>query len=417
MKNLVFRAAVSIATCSALLFACSSDEDVRVPFETDAEAFPDAPPPATPEKDAGIAETGDVDARPPFDAAAPEIECDATPCITRIMAGPTHYCALATDGLTRCWGNASAIGDFAMDAGTDTAAGATPVVLPGVTDVVDIAAATLITCVAHTDGGVECFGFRQPSPEPVPNVSNAKRIAVGDRRSCAVLADGTAQCWGDGIGTGSGDTTLDLGGEKAVSVAMKQYVGFALTESGRLLSWGNDINMLGRETSLNTDLTPRRVEHLPPVRDFSASDKHACALSTDGRLFCWGRGDNGALGLGYIRTEYYPVEVLFSGSAWPAQVSASDTHTCARMTDGTLDCWGGSNSIGHLGYEDTAGVYRPRKVEGLTDVVAVAVGTLSTCALSKDGRVRCWGDNTYGQLGRGTRDGKRHPSPLPVVFP
>lgn len=142
-----------------------------------------------------------------------------------------------------------------------------------------------------------------------------------------------------------------------------------------------------------------------------------CAVTTDGRLYCWGNGDNGGLGIGSVRSVSVPTEVLFAGSAYPAQVAASLTHSCARMTDGEVRCWGRVNASGELGYADTIGVFIPTRIALTKRAAAVAVGTGSSCILATNGSVQCWGDNIYGQLGIGSRDAQRHFVPAPVVFP
>ncbi|HCH65616.1 MAG TPA: hypothetical protein DFR83_22625 [Deltaproteobacteria bacterium] len=55
------------------------------------------------------------------------------------------------------------------------------------------------------------------------------------------------------------------------------------------------------------------------------------------------------------------------------QVTAGDTHTCARHTDGTVTCWGDSDGPPTGGYE------------------AVDAGSHATCALTTGGQVVCWG--------------------------
>ena len=100
-------------------------------------------------------------------------------------------------------------------------------------------------------------------------------------------------------------------------------------------------------------------------------------------------------------------------------VATADQHTCARTTTSDVYCWGGVNARGELGLVAKQGVYSPTRVTlpAGPPVVAVAVGNTSSCALRSDGSVLCWGDNTRGQLGRGSRDERRHPEPQVVVFP
>jgi len=371
---------------------------------------------AGPAADAGVEDAGEADARPPFDATAPEIACAVAPCMARLVSGPTHYCAIADDGVVRCWGNPSALGDFAGP-NPNGDPGATPVVLEGIGDVVDIGASALRTCVAHADGNVDCFGRDTPKPTRVPGISGAKKLAIGDERSCAIGAGDVLSCWGDSRSTGEGSGSVALGAEPAVAAAVSVPAGFAVDAAGALFSWGADELMLGRDTPLEVDLMPGRVESLPPVLQIAASDRHACAVTSDGRLYCWGHGDDGALGLGSIRSVSVPTEVLFPGPASPAQVAVALTHSCVRMTDGSVSCWARKNAFGELGYGDVTGVFIPTRVTLANKVAAVATGTGSTCVLATDGSVACWGDNTYGQLGLGRRDAQRHWAPTTVVFP
>ena len=87
-----------------------------------------------------------------------------------------------------------------------------------------------------------------------------------------------------------------------------------------------------------------------------------------------------------------------------SQVSAGFFHSCALLTNGAVKCWGG-NSKGELGYEDrmprggTPGTMPPPDVEVGFDVKSIHAFRERTCAVSTDGRVACWGWNFDGALG------------------
>ena len=84
-----------------------------------------------------------------------------------------------------------------------------------------------------------------------------------------------------------------------------------------------------------------------------------------------------------------------------APIDAGDFHNCALQADGAVRCWG-NNSNGQLGDGTTTNRSVPTAVPGLTGVVALASGYLHSCAVQADGAVRCWGRNSNGQLGDGT---------------
>lgn len=395
------------------VFACGTS-DSEAPSSASSDAGVDAISPDAAEPDDA---STTPDARGPFDAEAPPVTCSVTPCITRLVAGVNHYCAVTNDDAVWCWGDPNALGNFAPKTSPAADRGAKPVLLSGVSDVVDLAASFAHTCVLHSDGGVDCFGVSGAAYTRVATVPGAKRLAIGDARSCAVDGSGQVTCWGDSFALGNGQSPLDLGGESGAAAAMSDYAAFVVGASGNVYSWGFEQQMLGRTTSVGIDWTPDRVEILPATLQLAASTQHVCAITTDGRLFCWGHGDEGALGVGNFQDMPLPTEVGIPGPALPAQVAVSAAHTCVRMTSGRLYCWSRSNTYGELGYEDVAGVFVPAAVPSVDDVVSVAAGTGSTCALSTSGAVQCWGDNAKGQLGLGQHDSQRHPNPTAVAFP
>lgn len=116
-----------------------------------------------------------------------------------------------------------------------------------------------------------------------------------------------------------------------------------------------------------------------------------------------------------------PPGTLGDGEAPPPEDPARPTlalgfsHSCARMLDSTVRCWG-SNYSGELGNGadassgDAPDQLRPVMVQGINDAVAIASGTSHTCAVRKSGKVSCWGGNFSGALG----NGKDTPSSVPV---
>lgn len=78
--------------------------------------------------------------------------------------------------------------------------------------------------------------------------------------------------------------------------------------------------------------------------------------------------------------------------------------------DGIPKCWG-YDSFKQLGIGNAAFLKNSVDVVGLSSGISkVSAGTYGTCSLSTDGGVKCWGQNTYGQIGDGTTLDKAAPT-------
>jgi len=154
----------------------------------------------------------------------------------------------------------------------------------------------------------------------------------------------------------------------------------------------------------------------------SVGDQHTCALVSGG-VKCWGYNSSGQLGNGdaTLTVSNVPVNVVTSASnSTPLSVvtaiSSGGSHTCALMADSTVKCWG-INSYGQLGNGDFADSSVPVDVlvaaggDPLSGVTAISSGDSHTCALMSDKTVKCWGNNGYRELGNGEADN----SSVPVI--
>jgi len=83
-------------------------------------------------------------------------------------------------------------------------------------------------------------------------------------------------------------------------------------------------------------------------------------------------------------------------------ITAGGEHACALLADQTARCWG-NNSFGEVG-PGTQSDKEPMAVTvpGLSGVTALAAGGMHTCALLTDGTASCWGENSWGQVGNGS---------------
>jgi len=247
----------------------------------------------------------------------------------------------------------------------------------------------------------------------------AVAVSAGIYHTCDVTSKGAVRCWGsneygqlgDNSTTNSARPVAVSGlGSKVKNVSTGSTHSCALTTKGKVWCWGyNGDGQLGDNTTTNSS-TPVAVAGLGRVKAIDAGSLHTCAITTKGSVKCWGNNDSGQLGDNSTVSSLKPVEVygMYVGAK---AVSASDLHTCAISSKGAAKCWG-YNGTGALGDNSTTNSPKPVTVFGLAKgVKQISAGYSSTCAVNGKGKVLCWGFNAHGELG----DNSTTNSPRPVA--
>jgi hypothetical protein len=192
-----------------------------------------------------------------------------------------------------------------------------------------------------------------------PPLANAIALSTYSNTTCAVTSDQTLYCWGYAyygqLATGSPAPNFSAYATQALASVGVPFTG---------------------------------------VDQVSVGQYHVCARKTDGTAFCWGYNANGQLGNGGTMQAFYPVQVtMLSNQA--SEITAGDTHTCARAADIAL-CWG-TNSYG-LGDGMTTISNTPINVKvsmggpDFTGITELRASSNGACALKgADKSVWCWG--------------------------
>lgn len=250
------------------------------------------------------------------------------------------------------------------------------------------------------------------------------QVAAGSTHTCAVTITGGLKCWGrNNNGQLGNNSTATSPVPVAVSgltsgvtrVAVGENHTCAVTTAGGLKCWGDDsLGQLGNDATLSSKSFPVDVLGMTSgVASVTAGRYHTCAATSVGGLKCWGYDGNGQLGNDVTRTDKpTPVDVLGLTSD-VASVSAGAYHTCAVTISGGLKCWG-DDSYGQLGNDVTL-TSKPTPVDvlGMTSGVAsVSAGAYHACAVTAAGGLKCWGRDATGQLGDASTSDK--PTPVDV---
>jgi alpha-tubulin suppressor-like RCC1 family protein len=258
---------------------------------------------------------------------------------------------------------------------------------------------------------------------------NWKQVAVGDAHTAGIKTDGTLWLWGAGAYGQLGDNftsnrsspvTTIIGGTNwkqiACGTSSTTPWSAAVKTDGTLWTWGsNSILQLGDGgTSTGSKSSPSTTFGAGNTwKQVACGATHGAAVKIDGSLFSWGSNGSGQLGsnVATASSSNSPVAPSGTNTGWK-QVACGADHTAAVKYDGALWCWG-SNGSGRIGNNSTTNTSSPVTVSGgITKWNYVACGPTHTAAITTDGILYTWGDNTSGKLGEGSTTARSSPGTI-----
>ena len=336
-----------------------------------------------------------------------------------------HSCALLENGRVKCWGRNE---DGQLGLGDTNSRGLDPKELGANLEAVDLGtnqvgnsraarqvgtglfhSCAVLDAVLNTGAAVKCWGYnafgqlgqqdlRDRGRQPGEMGDNLKAIQVGDPNS--------------------GIVDLAVGGFHTCIAQADGAVYCWGSNSFGQLGLGDDINRGGNTGDMGAALSAADLGSGRTAVQLVAGTYHSCALLDSGFVKCWGRNASGQLGQGDLEDrgddsnelgDQLLVVPLGSVNLSVTQLAAGDNHTCALLENGGVKCWG-SNSFGQLGLGDTfdrgdqpaeMGFDLPFVDLGNNRrAIRIAAGATHSCALLDSGDVKCWGGNDVGQLGQ-----------------
>ncbi|KAI3451752.1 hypothetical protein Pfo_008417 [Paulownia fortunei] len=188
-----------------------------------------------------------------------------------------------------------------------------------------------------------------------------------------------------------------------------------LTREGHVWTWGQpwppgDIKQIS---------TPVRVQGLDSVRVIAVGAFHNLALLDDGTVMAWGNNEYGQLGTGDTQPRSQPIAVQGLSDLNLVDIAAGGWHSTALTDDGEVYGWG-RGEHGRLGFgDDKSSKMVPQRVQLLVGehIVQVSCGGTHSVALTRDGRMYSFGRGDHGRLGYGRKLTTGHPAEVPINIP
>ncbi len=243
------------------------------------------------------------------------------------------------------------------------------------------------------------------------NASVQAVLSSGNNHTCAVVDAGAVKCWGYNNKGQVGDNTTN---DKSIPTQVTDLTsgvtaitagGFhtcALLNTGAVNCWGyNASGQLGDNTTNDKSIPTQVTDLTSGVTAITAGAYHTCALLNTGAVKCWGYNVSSQIGDNTTTNKSIPTQV-FGLTSGVTAITGGQYHTCALLNTGAVKCWG-QNSYGQVGDNTSNNKSIPTQVVGLTSgVTAISVGWEHSCALLSTGAAKCWGRGSFGQVGDGS---------------
>ncbi|MBA2663172.1 MAG: hypothetical protein H0U74_12845 [Bradymonadaceae bacterium] len=327
-----------------------------------------------------------------------------------ISAGTWHSCAVSS-GKVYCWGRNNYL-QIDTEAGVGVnflSPRAAPIAADEHDDFIGVDAGEDHSCAWKADGAIYCWGRSDFGQLLAPDLmAGAREVSTGRSHTCLLNGQGRVSCHGNNaeyvLGTDALNSRaheVNLGsGRMAVQLDSGQAFVCAVLDDGSVWCWGrNEASQLGNGEQ-TFDWNVHEID-ANDVFQIALGEAHVCANTNEG-LVCWGRNESAQTGSAELTLVGPRNHLSGLEGAMVSRLALGASHGCIASPS-SVYCWG-SNRLGQLGIQEGEGLlvsdYEADPVA--LDLLAVAdlsAGAGHTCALRSTGERRCWGDNTYGQLG------------------
>ena len=239
----------------------------------------------------------------------------------------------------------------------------------------------------------------------------------------SITSDGKLYTWGNnefgntGNGTTNNQTTphlVEINGKIKNVVSYLGNTVFAITEEGKLYSWGKNISGQVGNGTTNNQTTPYLVEINGKIKDVDSScDETIYAITEEGKLYSWGNNISGQVGNGTTNNQTTPYLVEIDGKIKNVVSSCDDT-VFAITEDGKLYSWG-KNNHGQIGDgkandDNSSNQLTPHLVVGIDGKVKdIIIDNYTVYAITEEDKLYSWGNNQRGQVGSSNPDNQNEP--------
>lgn len=339
----------------------------------------------------------------------------------QIAAGDYHTCYLSASGRVTCWGW-NPFGQAGSGSSEEQILPGEWIDLQGITQ---ISAGEYHTCAVDANHQVFCWGrnnmgqlgtgdtMDSRTPVKVRGLNGAKigAVVTGSVHTCAYEHGGKAWCWGSnrdgklGIGENIPYTTIpkavNLPVDNVITMSAGATFTCAASATGQTWCWGDGFFGETGDRLLAVGTSPKEIRNpVPEIIQLTSGWFHSCAMTKNGDIFCWGKNLEGELGNSSTVSRADPVNVSgITGKQVVYQISAGGMSSCAVTSENKIFCWG-RNNFGQIGDGSTKDRLFPVQVpSGGQNIAGIAVGASHACYLTDSGQIWCWGANDHQQLG------------------